>query len=164
MIRTLPVDYADYYKSKRNFSLTICSLGSVLYVIILGIVAIALGVISIENSWVIPLSACFGFFLNIICISLLILKNSIRPNFNWDSETEISRKLGVINIVLIILGVIALVAFIANMIITSFFDISSLMQTVTIICISITLISLVLAIVVNKISMKKTVKNLMAIE
>ena len=164
MIRTLPVDYADYYKSKRNFSLTICSLGSVLYVIILGIVAIALGVISIENSWVIPLSACFGFFLNIICISLLILKNSKRPNFNWDSETEISRKLGIINTILIILGVIALVVFIGCLALLSHIDISFVMQNATIICISITLISLVLAIVINKISMKKTVKNLMAIE
>ena len=58
-----------------NFSLFICSLGSVLYVIILGIVSIAIGAISIENSWIILASACFSFLINIICISCLILKN-----------------------------------------------------------------------------------------
>ena len=164
IIRTLPVDYTDYYKSKRNFSLFICSLGSVVYVIILGIVAIAVGAISIENSWIILASACFSFLINLICISFLILKNSKRPHLNWDSETEISRKLGVINIIFIIVGLISLMLLVADIAILSNIDISYFMQQASIICFIIILITLVLAIVINTFAMKKAIKNLMAIE
>ena len=164
IIRTLPVDYTDYYKSKRNFSLLICSLGSVLYVIVLGIVSIALGAISIENSWIILASACFSFLINLICISCLLLKNSKRPHFDWDSETEISRKLGVINIIFIIVGLISLMFLVANIAIASNMDISYLMLQASIICFVVILITLILAIAINNFAMKKTIKNLMTIE
>lgn len=164
VIKTLPVDYTDYYKSKRNFSLLICSLGSVLYVIILGIVALALGFMTIENSWIIPASACFSFLINLICINLLLLKNSKKPHLNWDSETELSRKLGVINIILMILGIIFLIVFMANLKIGINFDFSSIMPTVYTICLSVILITFVLAIAINKYAMKKSIKNLMKIE
>lgn len=164
IIRTLPVDYTDYYKSKRNFSLFICSLGSVLYVIILGIVSIIVGAVSIENSWIILVSACFSFLVNLICISCLILKNSKRPHLNWDSETEISRKLGVINIIFIILGLISFMLFVVDIAISSNMDISYLMQQGLIICFVVILITFVLAIIINNFAMKKTIKNLMAIE
>ena len=163
-IRSLPVDYTDYYKSKRNFSLLICSLGSVLYVIVLGIVAIALGAITIENSWIILASACFSFLINLICINLLLLRNSKKPNFNWDSETEISRKLGIINVILIILSIISLIICIANITITMNLDTSQLMPTASIICLGVLLITLVLAISINKYAIKTSVKNLMKIE
>lgn len=163
-IRSLPVDYTDYYKSKRNFSLLICSLGSVLYVIVLGIVAIALGAITIENSWIILASACFSFLINLICINLLLLRNSKKPNFNWDSETEISRKLGIINVILIVLGIISLIICIANITITMNLDTSQLMPTASIICLGVLLITLVLAISINKYAIKTSVKNLMKIE
>lgn len=164
MIRTLPIDYTDYYKSKRNFSLLICSLGSVLYVIILGIASITFGILSIENSWIIPMSACLSFLINTICINILILRNSKSPNFNWDSETEISRKLGIINIIFIIVGVVFLMITIACMIIVKYIDISNLMQTALIICLAIILITFVLAFVINRFAMRKTINNLIAME
>ncbi|WP_405340383.1 hypothetical protein [Ruminococcus sp.] len=110
MLKTMPVDYREYYKSKRNFSMLICSLGSVLYVVILGVVCLIVGIITIESSRVILFGAPVSFMTNLIFINAMLLKNAKRPNFDWDSETEFSRKLCRINVVAIVIDVITPVA------------------------------------------------------
>lgn len=112
VIRTLPISLKAYYKSKRNFALFICSLGSVLYVLVLGVICLMAGVISVANSWTIPAGAALSFFLNLIWINLMLVRNSRYPSLNWESETEISRKLGLVNVIALILGIVVYVGFI----------------------------------------------------
>lgn len=111
MLKTMPIDFREYYKSKRNFSMLIISLGSVLYVVILGIVCLCMGFIGIESSWVILFGALVSFMTNLILVNAMLLKNAKSPNFDWDSETELSRKLCWINVVAIVIGVVLLIAF-----------------------------------------------------
>ena len=108
-LQALPIDLKDYYKSKRNFSMLICSMGSVLYIVIIGIVCIITGIVPIIDCWTILYSAGISFLTNLLLINCMLLKNSKKPYFNWDSEMEISRKLSWINIVSVIIGVIALI-------------------------------------------------------
>ena len=115
MLKTLPVDFRDYFRSKRKFSLRIYSLGSVLYILIFGIVCVVLGMIKPESSWVILVSALVCYFCDLIYINCLLLKDAGKPYFTWDTETEISRKLCWINIIAILIGVIAVVAFIVSL-------------------------------------------------
>lgn len=110
MLKTMPIDFREYYKSKRNFSMLICSLGSVLYVVILGVVCLSMGIIGIESGWVILFGALVSFMTNLILVNAMLLKNAKRPNFDWDSETEFSRKLCWINVVAIVIGVIMMIA------------------------------------------------------
>ena len=163
-IRTLPLDITDYYRSKRNFSLILCSFGSVLYVIVLGIVCIAAGFISVKNSWAILLAACCGFLLNLIWINLLLLKNSKKPRLNWDSEAEFSRKLGMINVIVIIAGVIALMIFMASLVVAPLLNDGSAKRITLIICAAVLLAILVLAPVINHFAVKKASKNLAELE
>ena len=163
-IRALPLDITEYCRSKRNFSLMLCSLGSVLYVIILGIVCIAAGFISIKSSWAVLLGACCGFLLNLIWIDLLILKNSKKPRFNWDSEAEFSRKLGAVNLVIIIIGVVALMVFMASLPLAPVLNDGSAKRIALIICAAVLLALLVLAPAINHFAVKKASKNLMALE
>ncbi|MBO7709908.1 MAG: hypothetical protein J6S83_05535 [Lachnospiraceae bacterium] len=163
-LRALPLDLADYYKSKRNFSLLVCSLGSVLYVVVLGIVCVAAGFISVGNSWTVLAGACFCFFLNLFWISLMLLKNSKNPRFNWDSEAEFSRKLGIINLIMIIIGVIALIGFFIAVNFAPMLNEPQIRRIVLIICAAASLVFLVLALMVNSLAVKKAPKNLMKIE
>ena len=119
-LQALPIDFRDYYKSKRNFSMLICSLGSVLYIIIIGIVCIVTGIVPIIDCWTILYSAGISFLTNLLLINCMLLKNSKKPYFNWDSETEISRKLSWINIVAVVIGVIALIALFVSLGLSAF--------------------------------------------
>ncbi|MBR0415324.1 MAG: hypothetical protein IJI67_09690 [Clostridia bacterium] len=110
MLRTMPIAFENYYKSKRNFSLLICSLGSVVYIVIIGIVGMCMGYISPAHSWTILFSALLCFLSNSILINAMLLKNAKKANFNWDSESEISRKLGFINLIAILFGTVMFVA------------------------------------------------------
>ena len=108
-IRALPVDAKDYYKSKRNFALLICSLGSAFYVVLAGIVCIIAGFIPVSCIWAIPAGAFLSVMIDLFIINLILLRHSRKPRLNWDSETEFSRKLGLINFVVIVAGVIFMV-------------------------------------------------------
>lgn len=125
MLRSMPIGFKDYYKSKRNFSMLICSLGSVAYILILGIVCTATGVVSPGNSWVFLFSACICFLCNSIIINCMLLNNAGKPVFNWDSETEISRKLGGINIAAMVVGFILYIALFVLIIISSAAELSA---------------------------------------
>ena len=167
MLRSMPIVFGDYYRSKRNFSMLICSLGSVAYIIILGIVCTATGIVSAANCWVFLFGALVSYLCNSIIINCMLMNNAKKPVFNWDSETELSRKLGWINIVAIVIGFVAYLALFAAIIASSAIDISAVMLN----GISITLIGaigsaaiafviLAVAAAVNKISVKKAEKSL----
>ena len=164
VIRALPVDLENYYKSKRNFSTLICSLGSVLYVVILGIACIAAGAISIGNSWTILAGACVSFLLNLTFINILLLTDSRKPRFDWDSDTEFSRKLGVINVIIIAIGVFMLMAFIAGLIVIPYLDDPKTIRIILIICTAVVPAILLLGLTVNRFAVKAGVKNLMKLE
>lgn len=108
ILRSMPIDFSDYYRSKRNFAMLICSLGSVGYILILGIVCAAAGFVAVESCWVFLYAAGISFLLNTVLVNLLLLKNSRKPNLSWDTETEISRKLSWVNTVFAIFGVLAM--------------------------------------------------------
>ena len=163
-IRALPVDLTDYYKSKRNFSMLVCSLGSVLYVMIVGIVGVAAGIIPIASGWTILVGAAVSFLLNLIWINLMLLKNSRKPRFNWDSETELSRKLGGINLIAILIGMVSFIAFFVYILILPMLNKPAIMRTTLIICAAIVLLILVLASVVNTLALRTATKNLMKLE
>lgn len=109
-VKALPVDMRDYVRSKRDHCLKVCSLGSVSYVVILGAVLTAAGAIPVESVIAIPAAAFLCFLLNAVLVDLMILRNSGKPRFDWDSETEFSRKLGLVNGVMIFAGVLMFAA------------------------------------------------------
>jgi hypothetical protein len=166
-LKALPIDFGDYYRSKRNFAMLICSLGSVLYIIIIGIVSVVMGVISLVNSWVILYAAGISFLLNLILTNLLLLKNSRKPNFDWDSETEFSRKLSWINIVALVVGIFPLV----TLFIVIVFSLHSKSAEVDFLTIPAIIAALLLAaatvaaaILVNRFAVKKAEENLQNFE
>ena len=91
ILRAMPLDFKDYYKSKLRFSMLICSLGSVSYILILGIVCIVTGVVPFTDSWVFLYSVFVCILCNLIFVNCMLVSNAKSPVFNRDSETEISR-------------------------------------------------------------------------
>ncbi len=163
----LPIDFREYYKSKRNFAMLVCSLGSVGYVMIIGIVCLITGVISVASGWVILCSAAVSFLLNTVLVNWMLVHNSKKPYFNWDSETEISRKLCWINIVSVIMGIAAFIAFMIAIAFSSPDRIaeipgfSEILTTISVIIVATAmLISVILAFAVNRFSVKRGAKNL----
>ncbi|MBQ1586317.1 MAG: hypothetical protein II082_03475, partial [Ruminococcus sp.] len=106
-----PMDFKAYYNSKRNFSMLICSLGSVLYILVLGMVCLVMGFITPQSGWTILVGAGIAFLGESIIINCMLLKNAKKPQFDWDSETEFSRKLTWVNVVVIVIGVAMFIAF-----------------------------------------------------
>ena len=163
-IRALPVDFRDYYRSKRNFSMLICCLGSVLYVAILGIVCVAAGFIPAGSSWTVVPGILVSFLLNLTFVNLLLLKNSGHPRFDWDSETELSRKLGAVNLIIIVIGVLMLVVFLASLAMAPMLTGPAIGRIILIICSSAAGVILVLALAVNRFAVGKAAGNLMKLE
>ena len=155
-IRALPVDLTDYCRSKRDFSMLVCSLGSIPFLVIIGIICIASGFIFIGNFWVIPVSVVFSFLVDLICVDLMLLRNSKKPRFTWDSETEFSRKLGLINGILVFLGVFT------GMISLLFACFGSMLNNsgALIICVAALAVILVLALAINNYTIKTASRNL----
>lgn len=170
ILRSMPVDFSDYYKSKRNFAMFICLLGSVGIILIIGIVCLVTGIITLSSSWVIVYSAVISFLLDSVIVNCLLLKNSKKPYFTWDSETEISRKLCWINVVSIIIGLFAFVAFMISFAILSPKRISDLasfadaLTPITVIAVIAAMaVALLVAFFVNRRSVKKGAENLNAL-
>ena len=164
VIRALPLDFKDYYRSKRNYSLMNCSLGSVLYVIILGIICVAAGFIPVKSSWTILAGACVCFHLNLIFINFMLLHNSRKPRFNWDSETELSRKLGLVNIIAILIGVFMLIVLIVSTVLLPMLNDPGTTRIIVIVCAAAALGIIVLSYAVNSFCVKAASKNLMKLE
>ncbi len=164
VIRSMPVALTEYYKSKRNFALFICSLGSVLYVLVLGVICLITGVISVGNSWTIPAGAVLCLFLNLIWINLMLVRNSRRPSLNWESETEISRKLGLVNVIALILGIVVYIGFIffVNMSLEAQTDART--KTATMIFVVTLVVVLALAFAINHLTVKAGARNLEQVE
>ena len=160
----MPVALTEYYKSKRNFALFICSLGSVLYVLVLGVICLITGVISVGNSWTIPAGAVLCLFLNLIWINLMLVRNSRRPSLNWESETEISRKLGLVNVIALILGIVVYIGFIffVNMSLEAQTDART--KTATVIFVVTLVVVLALAFAINHLTVKAGARNLEQVE
>lgn len=160
-IRALPVDLGDYFRSKRRFSLLVCSLGSVMYVLLLGLGCIAAGVIPLRGIWTVPAGACVCFLLNLILIDLMLVKNSVKPYFTWDSETELSRKLGAVNLVAILIGVIMTTIFLAVLTLAPALHNPAAEKSILAGCAAVALILLALALAIDRRAGRKAAKNLM---
>ena len=134
----------------------VCSLGSIPFLVIIGIICIASGFISIGNFWVIPVSVVFSFLVDLICVDLMLLRNSKKPRFTWDSETEFSRKLGLINGILVFLGVFM------GMLSLLFACFGSMLNDpgALIICVAALAVILVLALAINNYTIKTASRNL----
>ena len=163
-LRALPVDPAAYCRSKRNAALRVCSPGSVLYVVIAGIASVFTGIVPVKSSWVILAGAGISFLLNLIFVDLLLTKDSKKPRLNWDSESELSRKLGMLNIIIIILGTLMLVAFMLSLTLSGLLNEPAAMKKVLIGSGLSGLAVLILALAVNKASMKAAAKNITKVE
>lgn len=162
-LRSLPIDYTDYYRSKRNFTLRLCACGSVPYVIAAGIAGLASGFIPFRCGWMIPVSACVCFLLDVIFINLMLYKDSIKPHLDWDSETELSRKLGVINLILVVAGIALFVVFMVSLAIGPLLGAAPVARVVVIFCAAVSLAALILAPLVNKFAVAAAAKNLMTL-
>ena len=165
-----PEDFKDYYKSKLRFSMLICSLGSVPYILILGIVCIATGIVTFTGSWVFLYSAFVCVLCNLIFVNCMLVSNAKSPVFNQDSETELSRKLGGINAVALVIGFVMYIALFVFIIIAMIPELSAIFlnsTTVTIALVSAAVFALTIlavAVAVNITSVKKAEKSLMIIE
>jgi polyferredoxin len=166
----MPFDFKDYYKSKFRFSMLICSLGSVSYILILGIVCMVTGIVPITGSWVFLYSAFVCVLCNLIFVNRMLVSNAKSPVFSRDSETEISRKLGGINAVALIIGFVMYIALFVFIIIAMIPELSSVFlnsTTGTVAAVTAAVFALlifVIAVAVNKTSVKKAEKSLMIIE
>ncbi len=163
-IRALPVDLTEYCRSKRNFALRICSCGSALYVVIAGIAAAAAGFIPVGTLWMIAAGVCFSLLLNLLLIDLMLLKNSKKPQFHWDSETELSRKLGAVNILSIVAGVILLTVFVMAVALGAALNQPDVSGIVLILCAAAGLAVVISAWAVNRFAVRKAAKNLASLE
>ena len=94
----------------------------------------------------------------------MLLKNSRNPRFNWDSETELSRKLGMVNIIAVVIGVLMIMVFIASIVVVPILDDPQIMKVILIICAAAALIIIVLAFTVNALAVKAASGNLMKLE
>ena len=170
ILRAMPLDFKDYYKSKLRFAMLICSLGSVPYILILGIVCIATGIVTFTGSWVFLYSAFVCVLCNLIFVNCMLVSNAGNPVFTRDSETEISRKLGGINAVALIIGFVMYIALFVLIIIAMIPELSAIFinsTTVTVAAVTaavFALIVLVIAAALNKTSVKKAEKSLTVIE
>ena len=163
-IRALPVDPKDYCRSKRRFSLLVCSLGSTLYVLIAGIAGAAIGAITLRNLWLVPAGAAVSFSLNVILVDLLMLKDSRRPRLTWDSEAEFARKLSWVNILAVVAGVMVLVLFMLTGALSPLFAEAVFARIAAIACAVAGAAVLVLAPVIDHFAVAKAAKNLMNVE
>ncbi|GEM_PF-2961953 len=164
VMQSLPIDFKEYYKSKRNFSMIICSFGSVFYIILAGIICIVMNIVSFKSFRTIILGAAMSFFLNLIFINIMLLKNSVNPNFNWDSETEFSRKLSPVNIALDVIGFIF---FMMSFVFVSAFSKAKdliVINIVALIFVACLIVSAVLSVVFNNFAVKKAAENLAKLE
>ena len=166
-LKSMPIGFDDYYKSKRNFSMLLCSLGSVLYILILGAICVALGIIDVANLWIVLFGAAVCFMCNLIIINCMLLKNSKKPYLNWDSETEISRKMTWVNIAAMIVGFIQFIALMVFIMMSIFsgsdktaFDLGSFTPAIVTVCAVLAAIIFAAAIVLNRFAVKKAGKNL----
>ena len=170
ILRAMPLDFKDYYKSKLRFAMLICSLGSVSYILILGIVCIATGIVTFTGSWVFLYSAFVCVLCNLIFVNCMLVSNAKSPVFNRDSEAELSRKLGGINVVALVVGFVMYIALFVFIIIAMIPELSAIFlnsTTVTVAAVTaavFALIVFVIAAAVNKTSVKKAEKSLTVIE
>lgn len=170
-LRTMPVDFKDYYRSKRNFAMWICSLGSVAYVLILGVVCAVTGVVSVGSSCFFLYGACISFLCNSIIINCLLVHNAKRPVFHWDSETEISRKLCWINIVAIIVGFVMYFVLFSVIFMSLFLDKpdvalnkDKITAIILIVSVLFVIILLAIAVAVDRCSVRRAEKSLAEFE
>ena len=94
----------------------------------------------------------------------MLLHNSRKPRFNWDSETELARKLGMINIVAIVVGVVMLVFLLFSTVIVPALDNPKIIKITVTIYAAAALIIIVLSYAVNSFCVKAASKNLMKLE
>ena len=140
----------------------VCSLGSVAYILILSVVCMITGVVEPLGFWIFPYSAGVSFLTNLILVNCMLLKNAKKPNFDWDSETEISRKLSWINIAALIAGVVMLIALIVTAALATFtradqiaFDLNVLTLAGVVACVVFGLVLFAVAYAVNKAAAEK---------
>lgn len=165
-LKTMPMDFKAYYNSKRNFSMLICSLGSVLYILVLGIVCLVMGFITPQSGWTILVGAVIAFLGNSIIINCMLLKNAKKPQLDWDSETEFSRKLTWVNVVVIVIGVAMVIAFMLS-ILSPFIiknmgiDDGLLLTVIAVVSFVVAAVLFVTAFAVNRFAVKKAEQYLL---
>ncbi len=102
--------------------------------------------------------------MNVILVDRMLLRDSGKLRLNWDSETEFSRKLGMINIIAIVFGVVMLVVFMIAMLILPGITDPGFMSFTLILAIVIALVVLVAALLVDRSAIRKAAENLAAHE
>lgn len=163
-IRALPIDFTVYFKSKRNFILLLCCLGSVLYVAVLGIICIVTGFISVGSGWTVLAGAVLCFFLDLLLIDLMMWQDARKPRFNWDSETELARKHGFINIIAIIAGFALLITSGIAFMIGQMLEGTMIMKVALILCAVIGPVVVAAALIMDKAAVRSSAESLMKFE
>ena len=124
------------------------------------IVCIVAGLVSVWSGWTLLAGAGVSFLMNLLLIDLMILRDSAKPRLDWDSEVELSRKLGLVNIIGIVFGVIMLMIFIVCMFTIPSLTDPAFMQAAFILAAAMALIVFVAALAVNHFAMKKAARNI----
>lgn len=169
-LKAMPIDPGDYYRSKRNFAVLICSLGSITYVLILGVISVVAGAVPLQSCWIFLLAAVICFLMNITIVNFMLLKNSKKPYFTWDTETEISRKLTWVNILVIVVAFVMDILFFVVIALSSFLSspeggaYSGTVTTVAVISAVVLGVGVpITAFITNRYCMKKACDNLAAL-
>lgn len=144
LTKQLPVDYADLLKGKRNVSVVLSLVMSLLpLLIITGYFTVA-GIIPVYY-------ALFAFPINIAMVVFLsdyfVLSDAKNPNFVWDTHDQIKTSGFTINVPIFVIGFITLAIIIILAMIVAMFDFH---YAGYIICTLANLAAVVLAIYYNK--------------
>ena len=102
--------------------------------------------------------------MNLIPVDLMLLRDSGRPRLNWDSETEFSRKLGLVNMIAIVLGLIMFVLFFVSVVAFPLMTFPGFASGALIASGALSLVVLAAAFAVDLAVMKKAAGNLERLE
>ena len=103
LLKQTPVDFRIVLRAKQLAALFICALGSVTYMVIGGLVLVAIGVLPLWDV-LYALAICVGMLF--FCVNINMLSDIKKPSLAWESEADmLNKKVSAASLVLLLVGV-----------------------------------------------------------
>ena len=103
LLKQTPVDFRIVLRAKQLAALFICALGSVTYMVIGGLVLVAIGVLPLWDV-LYALAICVGMLF--FCVNINMLSDIKKPSLVWESEADmLNKKVSAASLVLLLVGV-----------------------------------------------------------
>ena len=103
IMKQLPVDYREVLKAKQWTAMLISGSSCLLYVVIGGIIMVAVNVLPI---WSIPYGIVISLAIMAFCTGMIMIPDLKKPLFTWESEADmIKNKTSATCIIILMLGI-----------------------------------------------------------